>query len=94
VVQQIPQPAGGDRGFIFGGLDLIGVVERLILLDITQRSVVFIIFAFRLVALFFFLLVFFLRMIVVMVVILRQLLSFLSVFSCRYHDHNLKGVLP
>jgi hypothetical protein len=32
VVQQIPQPAGGDRGFIFGGLDLIGVAERLILL--------------------------------------------------------------
>jgi dihydrofolate reductase len=29
VVQQHPQPAGGDRGFISGGLDLIGVAECL-----------------------------------------------------------------
>jgi hypothetical protein len=36
VAQQIPQPTGGDQGFIFGGLDLVGVVEG---------SVVFIIFA-------------------------------------------------
>jgi hypothetical protein len=67
-------------------------VERLILLAVTPRSVVFVFFAFSQVALFFFLIVFFLLM--VMVVILRQLLSFLHVFSCQYHDHNLKGVLP
>jgi hypothetical protein len=95
VVQQIPQPAGEDRGFISSGLDLIGVMERLVLLDVTQGSVVFIIFAFCLVALFFFLLVvFFLPMIVVVVVILWQLLSFLHVFTFRYRDHNLEGVLP
>jgi hypothetical protein len=43
VVQQIPQPTGGDRGFISGGLDLIGVVEHLILLGVAKGSVVFII---------------------------------------------------
>jgi hypothetical protein len=78
VVQQIPQPVGGDQGFIFGGLDHVGITEQLILLGVTQGSVVFIMFAFSLVALFFFLLVvFFLPMIVVVVVVLRQLLSFL-----------------
>jgi hypothetical protein len=90
VVQQIPQPAGGDRGFISSGLDLIGVVERLILLGVAQGSVVFIIFAFSLVALF----SFFLLMVGVVVIILQQPLSFLCVFSCRYYDHNLEGVLP
>jgi hypothetical protein len=64
-------------------------VERLILLGVAQGSVVFIIFTFNLVALFFFL-----PMIIVVVVVLRQLLSFVRVFSCRYHDHNLNGVLP
>jgi hypothetical protein len=72
VVQQIPQPTGGDQGFISDGLDLIGITECLILLGVTQGSVVFIIFAFRLVSLFFFfLVVFFLLMIVVVVVVLR-----------------------
>jgi hypothetical protein len=96
VVQQILQSAGGDRGFISRGLDLIGVAERLILLYVVQGSVVFIIFAFSLVALFFFffLIVFFLPMIIVVVVVLRKLLRFLCVFSCRYCDHNLEGVLP
>jgi hypothetical protein len=95
VVQQIPQPADGDRGFISGGLDLVGVTECLILLGVTQGSVVFIIFAFSLVALFFFfLVVFFLPMIVVVVIVLRHLLSFLCVFFCRYRHHNLEGVLP
>jgi hypothetical protein len=94
-VQQIPQPAGGDQGFISGGLDLIGVTVRLVLLDLTQRSVVFIIFAISLVALFFFLvIVFFLLVIVVVVIILRQLLSFLRAFSHRYRHHDLEGVLP
>jgi hypothetical protein len=71
-------------------------MEHLVLLGIAPKSVVFIIFAFILVALFFFffLIVFFLLMIVVVVVLLRQLLSFLHVFSCRYRDHNLEGVLP
>jgi hypothetical protein len=69
-------------------------VEHLILLGVTQRSVVFIIFAFNLVALFFFFLILFLLMVIIVVVILRQLLSFLHVFSCRYRDHNIKGVLP
>jgi hypothetical protein len=90
VAQQIPQPASGDQGFISSGLDLVGVVEHLILLDVAQGSVVFIIFAFSLVALF----SFFLLMVIVVVVILPQLLSFLCVFSYRYHDHNLEGVLP
>jgi hypothetical protein len=90
VVQQIPQPVSGDRGFIFGGLDLVGVTERLIFLGVAQGSVVFIIFAFSLVALF----SFFLLMVIVVVVVLRQLLSLLCVFSCRYCDHNLEGVLP
>jgi hypothetical protein len=69
-------------------------VECLILLSVVQRSVVLTIFAFSLVALFFFfLVVFFLPMIVVVVVVLRQLLSFLRVFSCWYRDHNLEVVL-
>jgi hypothetical protein len=65
-------------------------MERLILLGVAQGSVVFIIFAFSLVALF----SFFLLMVVVVVVVLWRLLSFLCVFSCRYHDHNLERVLP
>jgi hypothetical protein len=94
-VQQIPQSASGDRGFISKSLDLVSIVERLILLGIAPKSVLFIIFTFSLVApFFFFLVVFFLPMIVVMVVVLRQLLSFSRLFSCRYHDHNIKGVLP
>jgi hypothetical protein len=92
-VQQIPQSAGGDRGFISKSFDLVGVVECLILLGVSPRSIVFIFFAFSLVALFFFLLVVFF-LLLVMVVILRQLLCFLRVFSCRYCDHNLKRVLP
>jgi hypothetical protein len=71
VVQQIPQPVGGDRGFISGGLDLVSIAERLILLGVAQGSVVFIIFTFCLVALFFFfLVVFFLPMIIVVLIIL------------------------
>jgi hypothetical protein len=92
-VQQIPQFASGDRGFISKTFDLIGVVERLVLLGVAPRSVVFIFFAFGLVALFFFfLIVFFLSLI--MVIVLRHLLSFLHVFPCRYCEHNLEGVLP
>jgi hypothetical protein len=68
-------------------------VEHLILLGVAPRSVVFIFFAFSLVALFFFFLVVFFFL-MVMVIVLRQLLSFLHVFSYRYHDHNLEGVLP
>jgi hypothetical protein len=65
-VQQIPQPASGDQGFISSGLDLVGVVVHVILFSVAQRSVVFIIFAFSIVALFFFfLIVFFLLMIIV-----------------------------
>jgi hypothetical protein len=63
-VQQIPQSASGDRGFISKIFDLIGVVEHLVLLGIAPKSVVFIFFAFILVALFFFFLM-------VMVVVLR-----------------------
>jgi hypothetical protein len=95
VVQQIPQSAGGDWGFIFKSFDLIGIVERLILLGVAPRSVVFIFFAFSFVALFFFLLVvFFLPMIIVVVIVLRQLLLFyrcsLRFLSLRCHDHNLE----
>jgi hypothetical protein len=92
-VQQIPQSASGNRGFISKSFDLIGVVERLILLGIAPRSVVFIFFAFSLVALFFFfLIVFFLLL--AMVVVLQHLLSFFRVFPCWYCDHNLEGVHP
>jgi hypothetical protein len=44
-VQQIPQYASGDRGFISKSFDLIGIVEHLILLGVAPRSVVFIFFA-------------------------------------------------
>jgi hypothetical protein len=65
-VQQIPQSASGDQGFFFKSFDLVSVVERLIFLGVAPRSVVFIIFAFSLVALFFFLLiVFFLSLVMV-----------------------------
>jgi hypothetical protein len=76
VVQQIPQSASGDRGFISKSFDLVGVVERLILLSIASRRIFFIIFTFSLVALFFFLLIVFF-LLLVMVVVLRHRLSFL-----------------
>jgi hypothetical protein len=92
VVQQIPQSASGDSGFISKSFDLVGVVECLVLLGIAPRSVVFIFFAFSLVAtFFFFLIVFFLLLI--MVVVLRHRLSFLQVFPCQYCDHNLEWFL-
>jgi hypothetical protein len=70
-VQQISQSASGDRGFISKSFDHVGVVERLVLLGVAPRSVVFIIFAFSLVALFFFLLiVFLLPMIIIVVIVL------------------------
>jgi hypothetical protein len=72
VVQQIPQSANGDRGFISKSFNLVGVMECLDLLDVAPRSVVFIFFALSLVATFFFLIVFFLLL--VMVVVLRFLL--------------------
>jgi hypothetical protein len=87
-VQQIPQSVGGNRGFISKSFDLVGVVECLVLLGVSPRSVVFIFFAFSLVAFFFFFLL------LVMVIILRHMLSFLRVFPCRYYDHNLEGVVP
>jgi hypothetical protein len=53
VFQQIPQSASGDRCFISKSFDFVGVVEYLIvLLGIAPRSVVFIFFAFSLVATF------------------------------------------
>jgi hypothetical protein len=76
VVQQIPQSASVDQGFISKIFDLVGVVECLVLLSVAPRSVVFIFFAFSLVATFFFFLtVFFLLL--VMVVVLQHRLSFL-----------------
>jgi hypothetical protein len=84
-VQQIPQSASEDRGFISKSVDLVGVVELLVLLGIAPRSVVFFFF--------FFLIVFFLPL--VMVIVLRHLLSFLHVFPCRYCEHNLEWfILP
>jgi hypothetical protein len=92
VVQQIPQSASGERGFISKSFDLIGVMEYLVLLGVALRSVVFIFYTFSLVATFvFFLIVFFLLL--VMVMVLRHRLSFLRVFPCRYCDHNLKWFL-
>jgi ABC-type bacteriocin/lantibiotic exporter with double-glycine peptidase domain len=92
-VQQFPQSAGGNWGFIFRGLDLIRDVVLFLLLKITQRSVVLIIFIFLLVAFFFLLLVLFLLMVIIVVVILWQFLSFLRVFSRRYRDYYIKVVL-
>jgi hypothetical protein len=91
-VQQIPQSAGGDQGFIDKSFDLVSVVEHLILLGVAP-SVVFIFFTFNLIALFFFLLIVFFPLLV-MIVVLQHMLSFLRVFPCRYCDHNLEGVLP
>jgi hypothetical protein len=75
-------------------------VERLILLGVAPKNVVFIIFTFSLVALFFFfflLVVFFIPMIVIVVVVLQQLWLFyrcsLRFLSLRFHDHNLEWFL-
>jgi hypothetical protein len=92
VVQQIPQSASGNRGFISKSFDLIGIVEYLVLLSVAPRSVVFIFFAFSLVATFFFFLIV-LFLLLVMVVVLQHRLSFLRVFPCRYWDHNLEWFL-
>jgi hypothetical protein len=83
LVQQIPQSASGDRGFISKSFDFIDVVEYLILLSIAPRSVVCIFSAFSLVATFFFLLV----------VVLRHWWSILRVFPCWYYDYNLEWFL-
>jgi hypothetical protein len=72
--QQIPQFASGDRGFISKSFDFIGVVEYLILLSVAPRSVVFIFFAFSLVAIFF---LFFIVFFLLPVVVLWYQLSFL-----------------
>jgi hypothetical protein len=85
VVQQIPRSASGDRGFISKSFDFVGIVEYLILLGVAPRNVVFIFFAFSLVATFTFLLV--------MVVVLRHRWSFLRVFPCWYCDYNLEWFL-
>jgi hypothetical protein len=68
-VQQILQSTNGDRGFVSEGLDLVGVMIRFFLFDITQRIVVFIIFAFSLVAFFFFLVVLFFFLMIIVVVL-------------------------
>jgi hypothetical protein len=71
--QQIPQSTNGDWGFFSKSFDFVGVVKYLVLLGVAPRSVVFIFFAFSLVAIFFFFfIVFFL-----LVVVLRHRLSFL-----------------
>jgi hypothetical protein len=95
VVQQIPQSARGERGFISKSFDLVSIVECLVLLDIAPMSIFFIIFTFSLVALFFFLLIVsFFPMIVIVVVVLRQLWLFyqcsLRFLSLRCHNHNLE----
>jgi hypothetical protein len=72
--QQIPQSASGDQGIISKSFDFVGVVEYLVLLGIAPRSVVFIFFAFSLIAIFFF---FFIVFFLLLVVVLRYRLSFL-----------------
>jgi hypothetical protein len=74
MLQQIPQSASGDRGFISKSFDFVGVVEYLVLLGVAPRSVVFIFFAFSLVAIFFF---FFIVFFFLLVMVLRHRLSFL-----------------
>jgi hypothetical protein len=64
-------------------------VVDLLLFGITRGSVVLIIFVFIFFSL---MVIFFFLMIIVVVVVLRELLSFLSVFSYWYHDHDLKGI--
>jgi hypothetical protein len=90
-VQQIPQSTSGDRTFIFGGLDLIGIVIHLLIFGITQGCVVLIIFVFIPIAFFFSNLVVFFFLLMIIVIVLRYLLSFfhrfLSFLSRRYHDH-------
>jgi hypothetical protein len=66
-VQQILQSASRDRSLISGGLDFIGLTVHLVLLGITQGSVILIIFVFILVSFLFFILM---VVIVVMVIIL------------------------
>jgi hypothetical protein len=92
VVQQIPQSVSGDQGFIPKSFDLVGVVECLILLGIAPRSVVFIFFAFSLVAIFFFFFIVFFLLLVIVVVLWHQL-SLSRVFPCQYCDHNLEWFL-
>jgi hypothetical protein len=67
MLQQIPQSTSGDQGFISKSFDFIGVMEYLVLLGLAPRSVVFIFFAFNLVAILFFsFIVFFLLLVVVL----------------------------
>jgi hypothetical protein len=91
-VQQIPRFVDGDHSFIFGGLDLVSFTVHLLLLRITQRSVVLIIFIFSLIIFFFFvvLVVVVIVVVVIVAIVLWQLLSFISRI---YHDHDLKGIL-
>jgi hypothetical protein len=72
--QQIPRSTSGDWGFISKSFDFIDVVEYLVLLSIAPRSVVFIFFAFSLVAIFF---LFFIVFFVLLVVVLWHRLSLL-----------------
>jgi cellulose synthase/poly-beta-1,6-N-acetylglucosamine synthase-like glycosyltransferase len=97
MVQHIPQSVDGDQSFISSSLDLVGIVVHLLLLEIAQRSAVLIIFS---LIIFFFIVVLMVIVVVIVVVVaivLRQLLSFfaffLSFFSHRYHDHDLKRIL-
>jgi hypothetical protein len=104
-VQQIPQSASGDRIFISGSLDFIGLMVHLVLLRITQGSVILVVFIFSLIAFFFFSLMIvvivmvtiLVVMVIVVAIVLWQLFSFfccfLIVFSHRYHDHDPKGIL-
>jgi hypothetical protein len=83
----------GDRGFISKGLYLIGIMVHLLLLKVTQGSVILIIFVFILIVFFLLILmiivvvmvVVLVVMVVIVAIILRQQLSFfrsfLSVFS-------------
>jgi hypothetical protein len=74
MLQQILQSASGDWGFISKSFDFIDVVEYLVLLGVAPKSVVFIFFAFSLVAILFFFIVFFFFL---LVGVLRHRLSFL-----------------
>jgi uncharacterized membrane protein YhaH (DUF805 family) len=64
-------------------------VVHLLLLGITRESVVFTIFTFSLISFFFIIIL----VVIIIVIVPWQLLSFLGVFSHRYHDHDLKGIL-
>jgi hypothetical protein len=70
---------------------------HLLFLRVAQSSAVLVVFFFFLMIIVIVMVVVLIVMVIIVAIVLRQLLSFchcfLSVFSCRYHDHDLKRIL-